>query len=355
MRKFPQWKFAMFGLFDGSAAFLFSIGAPNTPATIQNIINQAIIPLTMFASFIILRARYPFLKIGGATIILGGAFIALIPIFRGNDDNDGTKAVWYSILIYFLNNIPQSLSNVTKEWAFQRDTLDVYYLGSWVAWYQLAISLMLIPVTSFPGFGHFDFFSIPKQIFYGLKCFAGINSLPGDECSYNYIATSLYILINFVYNILILLVTKYASATLFTLAFALRLPLTQIVYSLHFIMRQFTEPFTWETIVALFVVLFGFAIYSASSTTQAGQEEGEKIVIPTLRGGIESVPITKPVPKKRDVKDIRSNYFTRLGINTPPPRAENEEDQPYHASVDDMAKININEPLEKSSGWCSII
>jgi len=310
--------------------------------------------MTMLASFIILRARYPLLKIGGAGIILGGAFIALIPIFTGKSNEGTTKAVWYSILIYFLNNIPQSLSNVTKEQAFQKDTLDVYYLGSWVAWYQLAISLMFIPITSFPGFGSLDFYSIPRQIYYGLKCFAGMNSLPGDECSYNYIFTTLYILINFFYNILILLVTKYASATLFTLAFALRLPLTQIVYSLYFIMRQFTEPFSWETIVALIVVLIGFAIYSAARSSD-NQEEGEKIIIPSLRGGIESVPITKAVAKKRDVQEIRSNYFTRLGIDTPRPRTDEEQQNNYQASTDDMSKININEPLESSSKWCSII
>jgi len=121
-----------FGFFDGTAAFLFSIGAPNTPATIQNIVNQTIIPFTMVMSFIILRARYPLMKILGAGVILAGAFIALIPLFLHGDS--GTKAVWYSIIIYVSNNIPQGLSNVTKELAFQQVVLDVYYLGSWVAW-----------------------------------------------------------------------------------------------------------------------------------------------------------------------------------------------------------------------------
>jgi hypothetical protein len=33
MKAFPWWKFAMFGFFDGACAFLFSIGAPSTPAS----------------------------------------------------------------------------------------------------------------------------------------------------------------------------------------------------------------------------------------------------------------------------------------------------------------------------------
>jgi hypothetical protein len=40
MRLFPIWKFAMFAFFDASAAFLYAIGAPNTPATLQNVFVQ---------------------------------------------------------------------------------------------------------------------------------------------------------------------------------------------------------------------------------------------------------------------------------------------------------------------------
>ena len=113
MKAFPKWKFVMFGFFDGSSAFLFSIGAPATAATLQNIINQTIIPFTMLASFLILgvrsafinfllrtlysllacmthaQARYPWPKLVGATIIIGGAIIAFIPIFLGEKQSAG--------------------------------------------------------------------------------------------------------------------------------------------------------------------------------------------------------------------------------------------------------------------------
>jgi hypothetical protein len=117
---------------------------------------------------------------------------------------------------------------------------------------------------------------MPDQIKYGFLCFLGHNSLAGDECSYNYIATSIYIFINFFYNILILLVTKHASATVFTLAFALRLPLTQIAYCIPFLMQSYVEEFTWESIVSLVVVLIGFAIYSILPEPQMGQKKGKE-------------------------------------------------------------------------------
>lgn len=110
-------KYAMFAAFDAAAAFLFTMGAPNTPATLQNIINQTIIPITMLATAVVIRVRYQWLKIGGAGIIMLGAGVAIIPLFF-NTGSEKVDFVWYAVLIYFLNNIPQSLSNVTKELAF---------------------------------------------------------------------------------------------------------------------------------------------------------------------------------------------------------------------------------------------
>jgi drug/metabolite transporter (DMT)-like permease len=57
--------------------------------------------MTMVASFIVLRARYGLGKIGGAGIILAGAFVALIPLFTNSDkSSNDPPAVWYAIIIY---------------------------------------------------------------------------------------------------------------------------------------------------------------------------------------------------------------------------------------------------------------
>lgn len=267
----------------------------------------------MLASFIYLRQRYPLPKLLGASIILIGASIALIPDFVHSHHHskvtnssttpppttappdtvvncmgknvtlgDQPKAfVWYSVLIYFSNNLPGACSNVAKEAAFNNQPMDVYYMGSWVAWWQLLFSLLFLPIINLKPFGGIPFRCIPNQIILGFKCFLGRNSLAGDSCSYNYIATTGYIIINFVYNVLILVITKYAGATMFTLAFAIRLPLTQIVYWIHFLMRSGTEPFTWETILALVVVLTGFGIYSVLG--------GEEEAAPGVEGGESEV------------------------------------------------------------------
>jgi hypothetical protein len=332
MKAFPKWKFALFGFFDGTAAFLFSIGAPNTPATLQNLINQLIIPATMVAAFFYLRARFPLGKIGGAVVIMGGVGIALIPLFLKKGVSTVTFR-WYSTLIYFSNNIPQALSNVTKEKAFSSVPMDVYYMGSWVSWFQLIVSLLLMPVTVLPGFGGIPFEQMPQQFVDGFKCFLGFTDMSNTagHCHLNFVYTTAYILINFAYNILILLVTKHAGATVFTLAFAIRLPITQMLYTWKVVMGSNHEPFYWEDIVALIVVLIGFGIYSSISSPSAEEAAADEtgkiardttdeqvVVLPALnsRGGAGELFQRVRVPiRHRTSTHIRKTYLGRLGID----------------------------------------
>lgn len=249
----------------------------------------------------------------------------------------GTGFVWYLTLIFFMNNIPAALSNVTKEMAFNNTPMDVYYLGSWVAWFQLFFSLCFLPVTNLKPFGGIPWAAIPQQMLAGLRCFAGIDTVldPNapdgygpDNCSFNYIATTAYIVINFFYNIFILLVTKYASATLFTLAFALRLPVTQMLFCAYFIMSCYREYFTWESIVSLVVVLGGFGIYSLIGGSEDVDEkgtppaEGEEVrLVPALnaRGNAEFYTRVRVPIRARPAGAIRKTYLTRLGFERPPP------------------------------------
>lgn len=47
----------MFAVIDGTAAFLSAIGAPNTPTSIQNIINTIVIPMTMLVTVLLVKVR----------------------------------------------------------------------------------------------------------------------------------------------------------------------------------------------------------------------------------------------------------------------------------------------------------
>lgn len=120
-------------------------------------------------------------------------------------------------------------------------------------------------MQSVPGFGSEH--GVPaKQIWVdlwdGCKCFAGVTT-PGVECDTAGAWLVGYSVTNFIYNVLGLLLMKAGSehgvgAVLCTIAYALKLPLSNLVFTIHAIMGPHTEHFTPWSVGGLVIVLVGF-------------------------------------------------------------------------------------------------
>eukprot|EP00913_Durusdinium_trenchii_P012009 g11282.t1 len=65
-------KFAMMGVFDGLSGTLMVLGGVHTSGTLQVLMGQAVIPVTMLLSVILLRKQYHVLQYLGATTIVMG-------------------------------------------------------------------------------------------------------------------------------------------------------------------------------------------------------------------------------------------------------------------------------------------
>lgn len=121
--------------------------------------------------------------------------------------------------------------------------------------------------------GGISFKDIPEQMGNGLRCFAGYNSTPGDDCESAWVSLIVYTIINFGYNVVGLMVFKKLSAVLAAIASAIRLPITNIVFTVHFIMRSQTESFNVYDIIGLIVVIIGYIMYQIP---EAKKEEARK-------------------------------------------------------------------------------
>ena len=71
---------------------------------------------------------------------------------------------------------------------------------------------------------------MPSQLLLGFRCFLGHNSQPGDTCGGATLAMFSYVLVNFCYNVLLLLITKHGSAMLLVISTALALPITNTAF-----------------------------------------------------------------------------------------------------------------------------
>ncbi|KAK5578172.1 hypothetical protein RB653_003125 [Dictyostelium firmibasis] len=347
-RDFPTRKFAIMGALDAITGFFVVIGGVSTSGPLQQLLNQAIIPVTMITSFFFLKERYSFIQLGGALVIIGGVITSLIPSLVGG--SGGNKPFWN--FFYLLSVIPGSFSNVYKVVGFQAvDDMDVWYLQYWDSLYQSIFGIFLFPINNWlPPPATIKFNQILPFMKEGAECLAGINTiLPSyytypngtesftvnsctydpkaalicDDCHNAWIAIILYMSINIVYNIFILLVLKHAGATVYSIANTLRLPLTNIAFSIPFIMGAAVSPFSPLSVAGLVIILVGLGGYRVGSMVKqkkdAAAASGQVKVIPSYGpAGMDNVmPVQKQFIEPKSQAHLRNSFFGKLGIAVP--------------------------------------
>eukprot|EP00618_Florenciella_parvula_P024606 CAMPEP_0119527926 /NCGR_PEP_ID=MMETSP1344-20130328/42220_1 /TAXON_ID=236787 /ORGANISM="Florenciella parvula, Strain CCMP2471" /LENGTH=378 /DNA_ID=CAMNT_0007567199 /DNA_START=73 /DNA_END=1209 /DNA_ORIENTATION=+ len=284
------------GLMDAMSGFLCSFGGAYVDGSLQNLLNQCIIPLTLIMSVIYLKVSYTCGQYTGSGAILGGTGVAVLPGFGKSSHTSTTPA---GIIIYFFSIVPTSVSNVYKETAFrEKKHCDVYVLSAIVAMFQVLWGFLFLPLLALPGFGGIPFSEMPAQMSNGFACFMGYDSLPGDHCSDKKIihtafaAMMIYCIINFGYNVFQLLVTKHGSAMLMVMSSALSLPVTNMAFACPWLMGENTEDFTVYDVVALCIVVVGFVIYSRDGLSEEEPSKKETALTMTPRG-------SRKTPKQR--------------------------------------------------------
>ncbi|EGC39087.1 hypothetical protein DICPUDRAFT_148215, partial [Dictyostelium purpureum] len=158
----------------------------------------------------------------------------------------------------------------------------------------------------------------------------GSEEIPCDNCHNAYIIILCYMTINVVYNIFILLVIKHAGATVFSIANTLRLPLTNIVFSLKFIMGINVSPFSGLSIAGLIIILLGLSGYRVASMVKAKKAAaagGGEVTIRVIPGmgpaGMEVMPNPTPLIKPKSPDHLRNQFFSKIGIQVPDNRFKN--------------------------------
>ena len=352
MRGFPKWKFAIMGLLDASAGILMIFGGSQVSGTMQQLLLQGIIPFTMFFSLLVstkilavifgkvLSVSYRWGHYLGAAIIIGGILTALLPALILEKSNNQTTIL--GIILFIASDIPNAFSGVYKEIAFKGEAdLDIFMVNAWVSFFQFGWGCLFFPLTILPQFGGISFYEIPRNFADGAKCLVGINSTDKDHCEGAWWFVGGYMLANITYNLVLLAVIKYGSASLLYIASAVVLPLANISFAFHFIMGDQAQPLHWYDIVGLVVILVGLILYRFSKSESSGHESSVEDVEQSRtftqstineRGstlgvsgmGIEGTIIVNEENKKstsgkeelepRSSIQLRKAYFARLGL-----------------------------------------
>ncbi|GMH87395.1 hypothetical protein TrST_g11883 [Triparma strigata] len=260
------WKM---GLLDAASSTLGAIGGALTPGQLQTLLGQTIIPITILLSIVYIKEKFKTNQIVGAVLILLGSILASVPfLLGGSDDDEGStssassSADMASILIFASSIVPAAMSNVYKEANMKEKDLEVYTTTTFISIWQELLGFAFLPLLMLKAFGGLSQGEILKQMEYGYECYNERPPLEGDDCSGAFSLFWIYVLINWLLNVLLLILTKEGSAVMLVIANALALPITNVAFSVQAIMGDDVEPFSAYDLLGLLLVIVGFLVYS---------------------------------------------------------------------------------------------
>lgn len=247
------------GLLDAASSTLGAIAGVACPGELQTILNQTIIPMTMIGDVLTLGTQFSSSQLWGSALILAGACVASSSYFTSGNAT-GVSSV--AVIIFLLSIAPSAASNVYKEVTMKAHNLHEVHTSTMVSFWQLWIGFLFIPLLALPGLGELSWAEMRSQMSDGYQCFLGNNPTPQNNCTHAAPIFLSYILINFLYNIMLLSITKHGSAVLLVISQALALPLTNIAFTLKSVMGEHAEPLTAADLIGLVFVCIGFITYS---------------------------------------------------------------------------------------------
>lgn len=307
-------KFMVMASCDGLAGFLAAMGAVYTSGSVQQLLNQTLIPFTMLMSFILLGKLSSTQHIVGAAIILIGVAVVLTPhMFADNSEptlRHSHTLVLVSSIVYCLSNLPFAVAYVYKEYGFKDLNIHPIHLTQWVSVYQCIIGFLVMPLQMIPGFGSENGMTI-EQSLNGMKMGWECFMQQSDRCQENRASLLLwtYCIVNFLYNLAGLYLVKHGSSILNAISGAIILPLTVISFTLP-ILGVYQEKFDWLTILGLVVVLTGFTVWKAAGLMDTRlPSSGSGSLLANIENGSNQSTPTFPSKREERTKKTSSEHL----------------------------------------------
>ena len=194
----------------------------------------------------------------------GQAICAWVRSTSASTSQEFLTLVWSCVMI--LSCVPMTLSSIYKEIALGDDLeLDPIYMNGWIAIFQFFFSLVLaVPagLASSPSVLPGD---LPQNMWQGFLCYIGIGTVetgchPDSMCaSHAALFVNLSLLVNAVYNLLMMYILKFGSASLLYLALTTMVPIGNLAFALPFMPQ--TTSFHVSDLLGLGVIMSGLVLY----------------------------------------------------------------------------------------------
>lgn len=302
--------FFVMGLLDAIAGIMQIFAATYLDGPLLILLSQAAIPISMVISSYLLKTKYSYMQYVGAIVVACGIVVVLSPSISG----DG-NVLWSIMMI--LSTIPMALSSVYKEMALGDQELDPIFLNGWIAVFQFLFSIVLCVPASLAAAPPVPIPELPENLWDGMRCYVGVDSevCPADQddgsgcvsdnCHMATLFVTLYLIFNIGYNILIILIIKFGSASLLFMALTIMVPLGNIAFTLDFVPGH--SPLEVTDIIGLVVICTGLGCYRFANGIIKSRCGGKLCGIDVSSTGEEEEELKEPLLNFDDtIKDLSS-------------------------------------------------
>ena len=340
--KSPQSIFIIMGLLDGASSTLSTVSGAFCPGELQTILNQSIIPMTMVSAYAFIHTKFQGFQIWGSCLIILGAIVASSDYFfvSGGDDDQSaqtTRGHPVAIMIFIMSILPSAFSNVYKEKCMKEDDMNEVHTTTFVSFWQILVGFAFLPILALPSLGGVPPNQMWSQLGAGWVCFwegENLNDPDDDSCEASFVVFIVYIVINFIYNFMLLIITKRGSAVLLVISQALSLPVTNITFSIPAVMGKDAEALSINDLMGLVLVCIGFLIYSGfgfaekfmvvqgppGQMTFASVDKGNTLVVNkdvgnnprSLAKFLMRMSVQKSIEARRAARKVRAKEQQRL-------------------------------------------
>ena len=300
--------FFVMGLLDAIAGIMQIFAATYLDGPLLILLSQAAIPVSMAISSYLIKAKYSYMQYLGAVVVAIGIAVVLLPSITGEGN-----VLWSVMMI--LSTIPMALSSVYKEIALGDQQLDPIFLNGWIAVFQFLFSVVLCVPASLASEPPVPVPELPENLWDGMRCYVGVNSqvcsatdddsgaCVSDDCHMATLFVTLYLVFNIGYNILIILIIKFGSASLLFMALTIMVPLGNIAFTLQFVPGH--KPLQVTDIIGLVVICTGLGCYRFANSVIKARCGGTLCGVDVASTGEEGDELKEPLLNFDDtIKDL---------------------------------------------------
>jgi len=320
-RAYPQWRLALFSLWDQLNAAITGLPSPYISQNDQGIMSNFVIIWTVIISIFYLGTRYDTEHYLGCALILMSGLVSVVVNLQTNNPPLGEYAAaggtlqqssWQWYLIYVLGTVPSGISNCYKQKCLKSVDLEVMYASFWSGNWQIMWGLLTFPINWIPMPPPAPA-NAPSEtgVFLGRAwtCFlghvpmnaSGLPYLPPTntstivpnvcnftELEYDYdpgdqvcaapggsaaVWFIVYIVFNVTFNVLLLWLTKRMSATWAQIGTVLCLDLASVFSQFSFLMGDEAQLLTLQQWFGLIIAAIAMWVYNLKDERGANGEQ----------------------------------------------------------------------------------